>query len=269
MERKGIDKAGKDYWDKCWEASDISGIIDPRKNNIGGVIDRAIDKFLRKFLRGGYGKSLLEVGCGNSAFLPYLKKEFGYDIYGLDYSEIGCSKAKKVMEYYGVEGKIILGDMFYPPKDLINKFDVVFSMGVIEHFRDTKKACMALNNLTAYGGVVITEVPNFARGSLCGKIQKLVNRDVYDKHVPLSREIMQRAHEKAGFRTLYCDYTIGMNFGVVNFKDKQKNLSKFLIRLGKLFMYMRKNNIKGNRSLAPYIFYVGINDFAVKNICKQ
>lgn len=255
------DKAGKQYWDKVWHKAGIPEIIEPHRKDIGGVINCAVHEFYQRYFKKAHEKSLfLEVGCGNSSFLPYVKKEYGFDIYGLDYSEIGCEMAKRVMKHYGVQGKIILGDMFNPPVELLEKFDIVASIGVIEHFTDTKQPCVALERLVKKGGMVVTEIPNFAPGSICGRLQKTLNREVYDKHMFLTKENMQEAHEAAGFSTVYCDYTIGMNFGVVNFKAGQKHLSKFLTRLGKAIMYIRKDRVRGSKLFSPYIYYVGVKN---------
>jgi len=34
-------------------------------------------------------QKLLEIGGGGSAWLPYFAKEFGFEAYGIDYSELG------------------------------------------------------------------------------------------------------------------------------------------------------------------------------------
>lgn len=203
---------------------------------------------------------LLEAGCANSSLLPYLNKELGFEVYGLDYSHAGCEGAKKVLEYYGADGTIILGDIFEPPSDMYGRFDVVISMGVIEHFSDTEKVCRALSSFLKPGGMIVTEVPNFSKGSACGCLQKMTNREVYNKHVPLSREDVLAAHECSGFQTVYCDYTMEMNFGAVHYKKSQDWLRKLLTRLSKLVMLIKKDNLRGTKVLSPYVYYVGVKN---------
>ena len=43
-------------------------------------------------------QKLLEIGCGGSAWLPYLAKESGFEVYGIDYSELACQQAAQVLE---------------------------------------------------------------------------------------------------------------------------------------------------------------------------
>lgn len=263
--KKIQDKAGREYWDAQWSNFTIPEIIDPGNTKPGGVIGRAQDRFLRKYLKenyhsskgGGGSRVLLEAGCANSFFLPYLNKELGFEVYGLDYSHAGCEGAKKVLEYYGADGTIILGDIFEPPSDMYGRFDVVISMGVIEHFSDTEKVCRALGKLVKPEGIIVTEVPNFSKGSICSGIQKIADRKVYDKHVPLSREDVLNAHERCGFQTVYCNYTIGMNFGVIHYKKSQEWIKKSLTRMSKLVMLMKKDKLRGTKMFSPYIYYVG------------
>jgi len=68
---------------------------------------------------------------------PYFAKEFGFKVYGIDYSEIGCKQAREVLSNTGVEGNVICAIFFSPPENLIDAFDVVVSFGVVEHFEDT------------------------------------------------------------------------------------------------------------------------------------
>lgn len=135
LDNKVQDIAGKDYWDCQWSNFCMPEIINPKSKKPGDIIRITQDKIFKKFLNenqfinGGKNKKLLEIGCANSALLPYMKKEFGFDVYGLDYSKAGCVGAKRVLEYYGASGTVMEGDMFDPPKELLGKFDIVISGG--------------------------------------------------------------------------------------------------------------------------------------------
>lgn len=255
------DIAGKGYWDNIWENARIPGIIDPRNKAPGNVIARAKNQFFHKifdkYLLETKEKLFLEVGCGNSAHLPYMSKEFGFHVSGLDYSEIGCEMAKRTAIYYGVEADIRVCDLFEPAEDLLEKYDVVFAAGVIEHFKEISKPCEAMTRLVKPGGYVINTIPNFSLKSYMGKLQKKYAPDIYDKHVLLDKEDLIQAHEKAGLKMLYCDYLLAYDYGVLNFGGKHEKLRKYYIRKGKLQMLFRKNRIKGTRKHAPYIVYIG------------
>lgn len=73
------DIAGKEYWDFVWKSSHIPRIIEPGNKKPGNVVYRAMDKFFHQifdeYVQETEGKEFLEVGCGNSARIPYMNKE--------------------------------------------------------------------------------------------------------------------------------------------------------------------------------------------------
>src|SRR5438552_12828083 len=48
-------------------------------------------------------------------------------------STSGCEQARAVLARDGVDGKIVEADVFTPPSELHESFDVVFTLGVVEH----------------------------------------------------------------------------------------------------------------------------------------
>ena len=73
---------------------------------------------------------IVDAGCGFGKWVIYLKQR-GYDIVGIDNSELAVAKLKDFDESLQVE----LGDILYihyPD----NSFDAYVSMGVVEHFED-------------------------------------------------------------------------------------------------------------------------------------
>ena len=115
----------------------------------------------------------------------------------------------------GVEGRIVEGDLFSPPKEMLEAFDVVVSFGVVEHFDDTTAATEALGRFLVPGGTLVTVIPNLG-GSLIALIQRFVNRPVFDVHVPLDHRQLADAHRAAGLELRTCGYFLGVNWNVVN-----------------------------------------------------
>ena len=151
----------------------------------GNAANRRFDALFRDLFAGlpTQRMRLLEVGCARSAWLPYFGREFGFELHGLDYSELGCRQERTILVKAGLEGEVTCADLFTPPPDLLGAFDVVVSFGVVEHFSDTLAATRALAALLRPDGLVVTVVPNM-RGAI-GRIEQLINRDVYDIHVPI------------------------------------------------------------------------------------
>jgi 2-polyprenyl-3-methyl-5-hydroxy-6-metoxy-1,4-benzoquinol methylase len=207
------DKAGKEYWDQLYVPERRPEAINPRDTSLRNYIARRFHRFFEKNLSAMKDKELLEVGCGGSQYLPYFSKEFGLHVTGLDYSELGCEAAERVLAAEGVAGEIVCANFFDAPQSLAGKFDVVVSMGVVEHFVDTAACIAAIAKLVKPGGVILTTIPNM-RG-LTGALQKAFDRDLFNKHVPLNREMLLRAHEQAGLIVEECDYFVFNNFFVI------------------------------------------------------
>jgi hypothetical protein len=61
---------------------------------------------------------------------------------------------------------------------------------------------------------MITLVPNMA--GLLGGLTKVFNRDVYDRHVPLTASDLRDAHVAADLAVSRCEYFLSVGFGIVN-----------------------------------------------------
>ena len=255
-----MDKAGKSYWDGFWEDRDLSPGIDPRHQGLSNHVNRRFHEyFLQVFSKRKIrGKRLLEIGCARSLWLPYFAKEFGFEVCGIDYSEIGCNQARQLLLTERVTGDIVFGDFFSPPECMIEAFDVVISFGVAEHFPDTSGCLRAFSQFLKPGGLLLTNVPNLI--GLNGFIQRIVNRPVFDVHVLLDKEALVHAHEVNPLNMISCDYFLFANLGVLNFENWKRGLfysGACRIRtLINLFVWCCERTIpllKPNRWSSPYI----------------
>src|SRR5438093_762111 len=140
-----IDKAGEEYWTKVWSETELPPRINVHGRSLNEYPYRVLHKFYTELFKnyGTKGKSLLEIGCGNSAFMTYFVDEFGFKVSGIDYSELGCEQSRQILKRDEVQGEVILCDAFAPPAELQEKFDVVCSFGVAEHFTDTAETLEA------------------------------------------------------------------------------------------------------------------------------
>jgi 2-polyprenyl-3-methyl-5-hydroxy-6-metoxy-1,4-benzoquinol methylase len=265
------DKAGKTYWDKIWTEGKLPLPVDPKDAHLDNYVNVHFHEFFTNVFSkiDPRGKLLLEVGCAKSAWLPYYAQQFGFNVYGLDYSEIGCRQSQQILSSAGVQGEIICADFFSPPASLVGKFDVVVTFGVVEHFSDSQLCIGALAQFLKPGGLLITNIPNLA--GWIGTIQKMVNRPVYDIHVPLDVERLTEAHQQNGVKVLNCDYFLFTNFGVLNLNgiDPQSlvwNLKhillKVLFHISKLIWWCEDvfGHLQSNPLTSPYINCVAQRD---------
>lgn len=230
-----MDKAEKIYWDSLWKEESMPKAFDPRATNLNNYINRRFHNYFYSLFRGldAKGKRLLEVGCARSVWLPYFAREFGFQVSGIDYSEIGCRQAKTLLHREGVEGNVICASFFAPPREMVGLFDVVVSFGVAEHFEDTTACIHAFSKFLKPGGMLITIIPNLA--GFIGMLQRLLNRRVYDIHIPMNLNNLWDAHESAGLEVILGGYFISANFGVLNLSGVEKDSLSFWARKLALF----------------------------------
>lgn len=222
------DRAGKAYWDDVWQDAGNVELINPHAPGLNNYVNRELHKVIADALafQETQGQRLLELGCGTSAWLPYFAREFGFHVYGIDYSDIGCRNAERLLRDAGVTGEIICGDIFAPPRELVNNFDVVVSFGVAEHFSDTSGCISAFARFLRPGGIMLTLIPNMK--GLPGFLQKVLEREVYDIHVPIDIQSLSRAHEMAGMRVTRSQYLLPINLNVINIEASRPSYQLFV-----------------------------------------
>lgn len=180
-------------WESRWRQFQF-----PLKLDLRAAGPRAVTDFLRQSLPPGRF-SVIEIGCGASAWLPFFAQELGYRVAGIDYSPTGVYLAKKNLEVLDIQGQIVQGDLFDRRLGL-GPFDVVFSSGFIEHFPDQQSVLGRMGEFLRPGGIMVTVVPNMQ--GLPGWLQSRLNRPVYDQHLVLDAAALERNHRAAGLETV-------------------------------------------------------------------
>jgi 2-polyprenyl-3-methyl-5-hydroxy-6-metoxy-1,4-benzoquinol methylase len=253
------DRAGKEYWDAAWEDEQTSPEIDPRSSSIWAHRDQLFHRAFKRLI-DTQSPAILELGCARSCWLPYFAKEFGARVAGLDYSAIGAAQADATLHRAGVDGEVRCADLFDPPADWRNAFDVVVWFGVAEHFNDATGAIRAASAFLKPGGLLITEIPNMV-GAI-GLLQRWFNKPVYDIHVPHSRESLSRHHEQAGLDVVFAEYILPTDFGVVEMKGVPEGVVRsvqervlYLLRLltGCVWWLDRRLNLPAPRWTSGFV----------------
>ncbi|WP_320045030.1 methyltransferase domain-containing protein [uncultured Desulfobacter sp.] len=80
------------------------------------------------------GRRVLEVGCGRGSMSAYFADD-GFECTLLDSSESAIETAKRIFEQNGLNAKYDVGDALKLPYD-DHSFHLVFSIGLLEHFKD-------------------------------------------------------------------------------------------------------------------------------------
>ncbi len=179
----------KAYWDEVLVNQKLPRINSSRNYNYKVTMDFVEDIFESKSY-----KTLFEVGCGSSGWLPYFAKQYGLTVSGVDYSEVGCKIAEKNLQLLKIEyGEIICQDIFDPSWMGGRGYDVIFSYGVIEHFEKPEDIIKIFKSLTNSGGTIVTLVPNL--NGLNGWLTRYFMKDVYKMHRVITREQLRSYHK--------------------------------------------------------------------------
>jgi 2-polyprenyl-3-methyl-5-hydroxy-6-metoxy-1,4-benzoquinol methylase len=191
--------SSKEYWDDVLKEANL-----PLRVNKKQYSPWLINTFFKDFITTGNYKTLLEVGSGSSAWLPFLAQEYNLLVSGLDYSEIGCKICEENLRMQGIHfDEIICKDIF--KWDQGKKYDIIISFGVIEHFENPDEILKIIGLHLNDNGLIITVVPNLL--GLSGKLTKVFLPDVYNIHKIISKKYLKELHETTGYECLKNDYT--------------------------------------------------------------
>ena len=201
------------FWENGYKKRKGPGICQIRKYRAHYELDR----IFKTLLRPDKSKKLLELGAGGSIWLPYFAMEFGYEVYGIDYSKKGCEIAERNLNLAQVKGHILCDDFFYAKEQWKDFFDVIISFGVVEHFNDPIEIIYLIKDLLRGNGIAITLVPNTT--GLMFQLQKLIDKDVYNTHKVFSLEELSNYHKEAGMQIILERYLQFMDLGLLNYQN--------------------------------------------------
>lgn len=140
------------------------------------------------------GGKLLDVGCGNGAFLS-LAQQAGWQVEGVDFdsSAVQAARSRGLDVHHG--GVEVLGDKR-------SYYDVITISHVIEHVHDPVMVLSALYDLLKPGGVLWLDTPNFESlgASVFGPAWRGLE---IPRHLHIfSRRALTQALRNAGFKSL-------------------------------------------------------------------
>ena len=118
-------------------------------------------------------KKIVDIGCGTGNF-AFLASKKGANVLGIDYSEIAIKQAKKKFVRENLEFKKM--NVF----DLEGKFDVIVSIGTLEHTDNPLKTLKFLKRHLSKNGKIIITTPNWTnpRGYMLMTLLHLFNAKI-------------------------------------------------------------------------------------------
>jgi len=217
LEKNSLTK--KEYWEDIY-----AGKKRPTSTKGAGCIDHILKKNLvyhqlnhlfKKHLPQEPKLKFIEYGCGASFWLPYFNIKFGYDVEGIDYSQLGCDLAEKQLQRFSATGCVYQKNFIELNENFNNKYDICASFGVIEHFENPCGIIAKFFKTIKENGIMITVVPNLT--GIQGFLQRWLGREIYDMHRILSLAKVKQLHEDNGLDIIYAGHigipTLGLNIG--------------------------------------------------------
>jgi SAM-dependent methyltransferase len=172
-----------EYWDAPFWTDDDRDLervrFDPENLEF-----RDVHRWLKRHLPCRTDWRFLEVGCHPGRYLWYFHQTFGYEVSGIEYAPQACERTIRLMRQIGLAANVQHADIFdFVPPDG-RGFDVVASVGLIEHFRDVGPIVRRHVELLNPGGYLVLWIPNH-RG-INGTVLKWVQPELCAAHNHMS-----------------------------------------------------------------------------------
>lgn len=196
-----------------------------------------------------------EIGCYPGTYLAVFGK-FGFILSGIDIIDGADNALIKWLnkQNYSI-GKIIKRD-FLKYKS-IQKYDVVYSLGFIEHFVDYEDIVKRHVSLVKNNGFVVITTPNF-RGKLQNFLRRTLAKNSLDHHNidSMDPNKISKILKRQGLKVIYQGYFGGFLFwaGDETMNKTQKFFSTILYYLSFLLFWL-----PNNESYSPYCGVIAQN----------
>jgi SAM-dependent methyltransferase len=171
--RQPADLAGNEFWEETY----YRAIRLPARPSANLPFERCLMRALEEVAPASAGAEVLEIGCAPARWLVWYSERFEAHVTGLESSSRGAAISRDNLSASGVVGSIREGDFFSAN---VGVFELVFSLGVIEHFDDVEAAFARHLSFVGEGGRLVIGVPNF-RG-LTGLFQRWGDREFLALH---------------------------------------------------------------------------------------
>ena len=223
------------------------------------------DVYYPKLLENCAGKTAIEIGSAPGHHLVALHRQFGCDVFGVEYSPDGAAMNRQVFSNANINPAHVMQADFFSAdfqRDNAQRFDVVLSRGFIEHFTNVDEVILAHVAILKPGGLLIVSIPN-VRG-LNFHLARFFHVETIALH---NLDIMRPAafrnlFEGCGLKQEFCGLFGIFDFGLFNARlpGRQKILNvcmKFQRLLNPLLRLLSRPGWWENRWTSPYMIYAG------------
>lgn len=219
------------FWEDYWANVKVPNVVD-----MSNSFDRCLSGELQKWLAGCRGE-VLEVGCAPGKWLSFLAEKMGLNPSGIEYTSAGTEATVRNFSVLGLNyGHVWSGDFFSIDPD--PQFDVVISLGFIEHFQNVEEVVERHLQWLKPGGVLLLEIPNF-RG-VYYPIQSILDKTLLDKHnlKIMNLEFFKELAGRFGMTIRHIGYACSFEPCLpILPPDAEKTPLRFIFKMFLLFMH--------------------------------
>ncbi|WP_158798579.1 bifunctional 2-polyprenyl-6-hydroxyphenol methylase/3-demethylubiquinol 3-O-methyltransferase UbiG [Pedobacter sp. L105] len=235
----------RQFWVNYWESKTGLSVNIPA--------NYLFHKELGSIIQTRQVKTAIELGGFPGYYAVFLKKYFKLDVTLLDYfvHQPVTNALLEANELKESDIHIIETDLFNHKE--VQRYDLVLSCGLIEHFNDTDDIIQRHIHFLKPGGTLLITLPNFK--ALNGWFQKVFDKANYDKHNIhcMDPELLASISRKAGLEVVQSKYFGHFSLWLEDEKNKPAGVRLFkksVWLLGKVFTKVFPFN---SRQLSPYI----------------
>lgn len=194
------------FWDAYWQKLQLPVAADDTKAR---PYEREILKVLKRFAPKHPGARIVELGGAPGRYLAYVARASGGEAYAIDISSVGCSKLKENFELLGIPVTVFCRDVLESDLSDLPRFDLVYSLGLIEHFGDPLPMIRKHVELAKPGGVIVFGLPNFL--GISRHVMKLTRPEMLSIHnlTTMDTRTWSRFEQEAGLEVLFRGYVGG------------------------------------------------------------
>lgn len=191
----------KEHWENNWKSN-----ISLKPLSLFNIFNFDVTRLLRAKVAHIDKPQIAEIGFAPGKILRHIEYRCNAICHGYDYSENGCNLAKIFLDSQSSKIIIHCQDVLKKPEESTRFLDLVYSIGVVEHFKDPTQMIIAHLQQLNESGVAIIVLPNYTR--LNKLIQKHLDPDNLEIHnIELMYceywKKMQSSYEKYRIKTYY------------------------------------------------------------------
>lgn len=237
------------FWDIWWKKTKV-----PCRIDLNFAFDRCLAKTFSRFFKADPNVKLIEIGCAPGRWLVYFHEKYNYQVSGIDNSETGIRKTRDNLKYHNIDGKIYKADLlkFHLPK----KYDVMLSLGFIEHFEEVDKVIEKHLSLLKLGGKLILGIPNFKGVNFL--IQKYMYVDLLAKHNLriMNRDFFENLPQIFPLEKIWMNYVGGFEPALFFSPDKPNVLQRIILKVLGALGLLRRNCLLDNFNSRLFSSYI-------------